>query len=77
MQALFVDQLSTLDFSYLCPERGLVGETWLVDVTLWGELNAEGMVFDFGHVKKQIKSALDMLDRPSSDRSNGRSTNQR
>ena len=61
MQALFVDQLSTLDFSYLCPERGLVGETWLVDVTLWGELNAEGMVFDFGHVKKQIKSALDTL----------------
>jgi len=61
MQALFVDQLSTLDFSYLCPERGLVGETWLVDVTLWGELDAQGMVFDFGHVKKRIKSALDTL----------------
>lgn len=61
MQALFVDQLSTLDFSYLCPERGLVGETWLVDVTLWGELNAQGMVFDFGHVKKQIKASLDSL----------------
>ncbi len=61
MQALFVDQLSTMDFSYLCPERGLVGETWLVDVTLWGELDAQGMVFDFGHVKKQIKAALDKL----------------
>ncbi len=61
MQALFVNQLTTLDFSYLCPKRGLVGETWLVDVTLWGELNSEGMVFDFGHVKKQIKAELDRL----------------
>ncbi len=61
MQALFVNQLSTLDFSFLCPERGIVGETWLVDVTLWGELDEQGMVFDFSHVKKQIKASLDTL----------------
>lgn len=61
MQALFVNQLSTLDFSYLCPQRGLVGETWIVDVTLWGDLDGQGMVFDFGHVKKQVKSVLDTL----------------
>lgn len=61
MQALFVNQLSTLDFSFLCPERGIVGETWLVDVTLWGELDAQGMVFDFSHVKKQVKASLDSL----------------
>lgn len=61
MQALFVNQLSTLDFSFLCPERGVVGETWLVDVTLWGELDDQGMVFDFSHVKKQIKASLDTL----------------
>ncbi|MFK0569620.1 6-pyruvoyl trahydropterin synthase family protein [Endozoicomonas sp.] len=61
MQALFVNQLSTLDFSLLCPERGVVGETWLVDVTLWGELDDQGMVFDFGHVKKKLKASLDSL----------------
>ena len=59
MTALFVKQLTTLDFSYLCPQRGLVGETWLVDVTLSGELDEQGMVFDFGHVKKKIKASLD------------------
>ena len=59
MSALFVEQLTTIDFSYLCPERGLTGETWLVDVVLTGELNEEGMVFDFGHVKKEIKAMID------------------
>ena len=61
MTALFVNQLTTLDFSFLCPLRGIVGETWLVDVTLHGDLDEQGMVFDFGHVKKQVKAALDFL----------------
>ncbi len=61
MASLFVNQLTTLDFSYLCPNRGLVGETWLADVILTGDLDEQGMVFDFGHVKKQIKASLDYL----------------
>ncbi|USE37465.1 6-carboxytetrahydropterin synthase [Endozoicomonas sp. SCSIO W0465] len=38
-----------------------MGETWLVDVMLGGELDEQGMVFDFGHVKKQVKASLDNL----------------
>lgn len=61
MSVLFVKELTTLDFSYLCPVRGLVGETWIADVELSGELDGQGMVFDFGHVKKQVKASLDFL----------------
>lgn len=59
--SLFVEHLTVIDFSYLCPERGLLGESWIVDIELLGQLNQHGMIFDFGHVKKQIKQTIDKL----------------
>lgn len=59
MATLFVDNLTVLDFSYLHAKRGMVGESWIVDLTLTGELDAQGMVFDFGHIKKLVKQSLD------------------
>ncbi len=56
---LFVDNLTNVDFSYLHPIRGVVGETWLANVELIGGLNSQGMVCDFGIVKKQIRQWLD------------------
>lgn len=59
MATLFVDNLTVLDFSYLHAKRGMVGESWIVDVELSGDLNEHQMVFDFGHVKRAIKQTVD------------------
>ena len=53
---LFVDQFTNVDFSYLDAERGLVGETWLANITLEGALDEQGMVHDFGHIKKILRN---------------------
>ena len=56
---LFVRDLTVIDASYLCPQRGVVGESWLVDIELTGELNEMSMLLDFSRVKKQIKTIID------------------
>ena len=34
---LFVRDLTVIDSSYLCERRGMVGESWLVDIEMSGE----------------------------------------
>jgi len=63
MNRLFVDHLTVLDFSYLHPQRGIVGESWILDIELSGKLDDQGMVFDFGDVKKVLRDAAeDLID---------------
>jgi len=56
---LFVDRLTNIDCSYLHPDHGIEGESWLVDIVLAGELDDASMIMDFGLVKKRIKALID------------------
>lgn len=58
---LFVRDLTVIDFSYLCEARGMLGESYIVDVELHGALDDTSMVLDFSHVKKIIKREIDQL----------------
>jgi len=56
---LFVRDLTVIDASALSLSRGMVGESWLVDIELTGSLNEMSMLLDFARVKKNIKSIID------------------
>ena len=59
VSCLFVEHLCVIDCALLHPRRGLLGESWIVDVELEGGLDEQGMVLDFGRVKPLIKALID------------------
>ncbi len=58
---LFVQQLTVMDVAVLDAARGLIGQSWIVDLELEGPLNDSGMVLDFGEVKRLIKKRIDAV----------------
>ena len=59
MAKLFVNNLTIIDSSLLDQRRGIVGESWRVNVELEGNLNSQGMVLDFSDIKKHVRQTID------------------
>ncbi|MGC3874854.1 6-carboxytetrahydropterin synthase [Halomonas sp. GXIMD04776] len=55
---LFVNDLTKLDVSLWCSQRGLIGASWRVDAEFIGELGEDGVLFDSDHVASWIQSRL-------------------
>lgn len=58
---LFVEQLTVIDCALLDPQRGLVGESFIVDLELEGELDPQSMVLDFSEIKRKLKRMIDQI----------------
>ena len=55
---VFLHDITKLDCAVFDPAKGVVGQTWKVDVTLTGPLGTNGFVYDFGLVKKMVRQTL-------------------
>ena len=54
----------SLRLSYPSKCENLHGHNWMITVYCRSkELNADGMVVDFSHIKRSVKSLLDQLER--------------
>ncbi len=57
---LFYDNVTVIDYAYLDQQQGVVGGSLIVDIELEGEVNTEGVIFDFSQAKKRIKQIIDL-----------------
>ncbi len=55
---LFINDVDKIDCAIFDPSVGVVGQSWMVDITVSGKLDANGFVYDFSHLKKLVKQVL-------------------
>ncbi len=53
---LFIKDATKLDCAVFDPSLGIVGHSWHVDISLAGTLDDNGFVYDFGELKKLIRT---------------------
>ncbi len=55
---LFINDVDKIDCAIFDPSVGVVGQSWYVDITVSGKLDANGFVYDFSKLKKLVKQVL-------------------
>ena len=56
--SIFLENFDHIDSAFLHPKQGLFGKTLAFDCTLKGPMNHNGVIVDFGWVKKAVKKYL-------------------
>lgn len=59
--SLFCDKITVLDIAYYDKALGLVGDSYHVNVEFLGNTDEEGILIDFSHAKKKVKSLIDEI----------------
>lgn len=55
---LFINDIDKIDCAIFDPSVGVVGQSWIVDITVAGQLDSNGFVYDFSHLKSLVKQVL-------------------
>lgn len=55
---LFIKNLDHIDISFFDPHKGIIGETYSIDVYVSGECDPFGYIFEFSDLKKNIKNII-------------------
>jgi len=55
---LFVRDIDRIDCAVFDPSIGVIGQSWYVDIEVGGQLDHNGFVYDFSHLKKLVKAVL-------------------
>jgi 6-pyruvoyl-tetrahydropterin synthase len=56
--AIFIRGLTTIDSAIFDPALGVVGASWYLDLEVHGQLDENGFVHDFSHVKKLARQVM-------------------
>jgi len=59
--SLFYKHLTLLDYAFFHKRDGARGNSLIVDAEFVGELDDEGILFDFSHSKKAVKKIIDEI----------------
>jgi 6-pyruvoyl-tetrahydropterin synthase len=55
---IFLNDVTRIDCAIFDPSKGILGQTWRIDVALTGQMGANGFVFDFSQLKKLARQVL-------------------
>ena len=55
---IFINDVTKVDCALFDPSLGIIGQSWHLDLKVTGQLDQNGFVYDFSHLKKLVRTTL-------------------